>query len=127
MNRLNYMIAALFISNKSSMKYSGNSARLFIAKLTFSLMAWIWVLFVLKVVESKSYLVDYLSSSTYCNWVIYCLIVIITNYYTWNLSTVEQMVDNGQNQTAIAHAKRELLWLFTTGFVLSMSAAVYYG
>jgi hypothetical protein len=126
MNRLNYMIAALFISNKSSMKYSGNSARLFIAKLTFSLMTWLWVFFVVKVFENKSSLIEYISRQTYCSWVIYFILVIITNYCTWNLTIVEQMVDDSQHTTAIANAKRELLWLFITGFVLLMSASVYY-
>jgi hypothetical protein len=126
MNRLNYMIAALFISHKSSMKHAGNRARLFTAKLTFSLMIWIWVFFVLKVLENKSSLIEYLSSQTYCSWVIYFILVITTNYCTWNLAAVEQMVDDSQHTTAIANAKRELLWLFITGFVLLMSASVYY-
>ena len=124
--KVNQMIVALFNSNKLSMKYSENSARLSIAKLTFSLAIWIWLNLLCKILAQYAHAFNQVYSNNFFGWILFFISFVIVNYCTWNLSEVEAFSDDANNIDELAKARWQFLSMLIIGFTALMCISLYY-
>lgn len=120
------MIVALFDSNKLSMKYSGNSARLSIAKLTFSLTVWIWLILICKIIAQYVHVFNQAYGNNFFGWALFIITFIIVNLCTWSLPVIEEFSDDTDNMSELKKARLQFLLILIIGFIALMFLSSYY-
>ncbi len=128
MNEINRMIVAIYQSKQKSMQYSEGRARLFIAKLAFCVLIWIWLLPILGILENNLHWIE-ISFNTTKSRIGYLPILIamyfILHYFTWKLKKVDEYSANEDNEESIKKAKRLFFILLILGFVFLVAVAKY--
>lgn len=109
MNEINKMIVAIYQSKQKSMKYSEGHARLFIAKLAFCVLVWIWLLPILGILENNLHWIEisFNTPKTRIGYLPVLLIMyFIVHYFTWKLKEVDNYSSDEANEQSIKKAKR---------------------
>jgi hypothetical protein len=128
MIEINKMIAFLYSTNKISMKYSSNMIRSFMAKFTFALVIFIWIM-VLNIMLNlfSKFSLNTIAINSYGrigSGIVLLSISLILNLFTWNTSQLEEYVSNEENKEELQLAKKQMIFLFIGGFVLAMVLAI---
>ncbi|MFD2523347.1 hypothetical protein [Emticicia soli] len=128
MNEINKMIVAIYQSRQKSMKYSEGNARLFIAKLAFCVLVWIWLLPILNIFENNLHWIE-ISFNTPKTRIGYLPVLLamyfILHYFTWKLNEVDKYSSDEANEQSIKKAKRLFITLLIIGFIFLVTIAKY--
>ena len=128
MRLVNILIASLYYHSKETMKYSEGRAVLFVAKLTFCLLLWIWFLPItgLIIYSLTQHQTDFGFPNVSLFYVIIlALIYLPVNAVTWKLADVDMFVENEQNQNLIEKGRQIFVAIVVVGFVFLVIAAKY--
>lgn len=128
MNTINKMIVALYQREQRSMQYSGGTARLFIAKLVFCLLIWIWLLPIFGILENNLNIVEISFDKPTTRWgyvPILFLIYLTVHYFTWKVSDVNKFIADDGNTESIKAAKKLFFALLIIGFIFLVAVAKY--
>ncbi|NDK57362.1 hypothetical protein [Pontibacter fetidus] len=128
MNFINKMIVALYQREQINMQYSGGTARLFIAKLVFCLLIWIWLLPILGILENNLNLIEISFEKPSTKWGYVPILIILylaLHYFTWKVKEVDEFIENEENIESIKSAKRLFFILLVIGFVFLIAVAKY--
>jgi len=128
MKEINKVIVAIYESKQKSMQYSEGRARLFIAKLAFCVLIWIWLLPILGILENNLHWIE-ISFNTPELRIGYLPILIVMyfliNHFTWKLKEVDEYLANEENEESIKKAKRLFFILLVLGFIFLIAVAKY--
>lgn len=128
MKIINEMIVALYRREQKSMQYSEGNARLFIAKLVFCLLIWIWILPIIGIVENNLHWIE-ISFNKPKSRIGYLPILMamyfLLNRFTWKLKEVDEYLADEENDESIKKAKRLFFILLVLGFVFLIAVAKY--
>jgi uncharacterized membrane protein len=128
MRIINEMIVALYKREQRSMQYSEGNARLFIAKLVFCLLLWLWLLPTIGLIEHTFRSVDIiytLPRGRLFASVIALILYFLLNHFTWKLKEVDSYLEDEENEESIKKAKRLFFILLVLGFVFLIAVAKY--
>ncbi|GAA3968237.1 hypothetical protein [Hymenobacter antarcticus] len=128
MRQINILIASLYVRSRVTMIYSGNSAVLFIAKATFCVVLWIYLLTVVSVyigISGKYELMVDIPNSRIYYVLVLAIIYLPVNLLTWKIDEVEFFVSDDENQNIIQRGQRTFIILLVIGFILMVIAAKY--
>ncbi len=110
------------------MQYSEGTARLFIAKLLFCLLTWIWLLPILSVLENNLKLFEISFDRPSTRWGFLPILLIMylaVNYFTWKVNEVDEFLADEDNAESIKAAKKSFFFLLIIGFVFLAAIAKY--
>ncbi|RFS13737.1 hypothetical protein [Emticicia sp. C21] len=128
MRKINDMIAAFYLIRKRNRKQYDGKEGLFSIKILFCLLAWIWLLPTIGLLQRAFDTVDIIA------WLpkdklfalIYLLILYpIINHLTWNLHEIEKYIAVNENEESLKSAKRLFFILLISGFVFLVIVALY--
>ncbi len=122
------MIVALYQREQKNMQYSEGTARLFIAKLLFCLLTWIWLLPILSVLENNLKLFEISFDRPSTRWGFLPILLIMylaVNYFTWKVNVVDEFLADEGNAESIIGAKKSFFFLLIIGFVFLVAVAKY--
>ena len=128
MRQVNILIASLYSRAKETMNYSGSSAILFIAKITFCALLWIYLLTVISVfvgITGKNEMMISIPNSIIYYIAILLLIYLPMNLFTWKVAEVKSFVTDEENQILIQQGQRNFIILLVVGFILMVTAAKF--
>jgi uncharacterized membrane protein len=110
------------------MQYTEGRARLFIAKLAFCVLIWIWLLPILGILENNLHWIE-ISFNTPKSRIGYLPILMamyfILHYFTWQLKEVDSYLADVEKEESIKKAKRLFFILLVLGFVFLIAVAKY--
>lgn len=122
------MLVALYKREQVNMQYSEGNGRLFVAKLVFCLLIWIWLLPILGILENNLHWIE-ISFDKPKSRIGYLpvplLIYFILNHFTWKLKDVDEYLAGKDNSENIRRAKRLFFILLVLGFVALVGVAKY--
>lgn len=128
MKIINQMIVALYRREQKSMKYSEGNARLFVAKLVFCLLIWIWLLPIIGILEhiiDRISIISYLPDGRLFAFLIAIILYFILNSFTWKLKEIDEYSSNEDNESSIRKAKSLFFTLLIIGFIFLIAVAKY--
>lgn len=128
MNEINKIIVSIYQSKQKSMQHSEGNARLFIAKLAFCVLLWIWLLPLLGILENNLHWIE-ISFNTPKSRIGYLpilmLMYFLLNHFTWKLKEVDAYSRDIENEESIKKARRLFFILLIFGFVFLIAIAKY--
>ncbi len=128
MKIVNEIIVALYRREQKSMYHSEGNARLFIAKLVFCLLTWIWLLPMIGILENNLHWIEitFDTPKTRIGYLpILLLMYFILNHFTWKLKEVDEYSADEENEESIRKAKRLFFTLIILGFIFLVVVAKY--
>jgi phosphoglycerol transferase MdoB-like AlkP superfamily enzyme len=128
MKLINEMIVALYKREQRSMQNSEGNARLFIAKLVFCLLIWIWFLPIQMLIERNFRNIDVIYNIPRGRGSAFVILLIIyfpLHFFTWKLKEVDSYLADEENEESIKKAKRLFFLLLVLGFVFLIAVAKY--
>jgi len=128
MKIINEMIVALYRREQKSMQYSEGNARLFVAKLVFCLLIWIWFLPLQMLVERNFRTIDIIYNIPRGRFFAFLIVMVIyfpLHYITWKLKEVDEYLAKEENEESIKKAKRLFFILLVVGFIFLIAVAKY--
>lgn len=128
MNFADKLIISIYYNQQKSMLYSDGKAKLFIAKLVFCLLLWIWLLPILGILENNFELIEISFPMTQSRWTYLPLLLtmyIIINFSTIQINQVEEFASREENVGKIKKFRKIFLILIALGFIFLVIVARY--
>jgi hypothetical protein len=122
------IIIALYSAEQKNMQYSGGKARLFIAKLVFCLLLWIWLLPILGILENNLELIEisYLRPNHRIAYIPVLLVMyLILNHFTVKIEDVDTYLEEDENKSEVKGYRVLFLVLIVLGFAFLVVVAKY--
>lgn len=110
------------------MKYSGGKARLFIAKLVFCLLIWIWLLPLLGILEDNLGLIE-ISFDRPSHRIGYLPVLLvmyfILNHFTLGVEDADKYLMESENKAEMKSYRKRFLVLIAIGFIFLIIVAKF--
>jgi len=128
LTKVDKIIIALYIAEQRSMQYSGGKARLFVAKLVFCLLIWIWLLPIMGILENNLLLIE-ISFPQPNHRIAYLPVLLVMylmlNQFTIKLKEVDYFLMEDENRNEIKKYRKLFLTLIVVGFAFLVIVAKY--
>ncbi|MCC9138939.1 hypothetical protein ACFSKU_08825 [Pontibacter silvestris] len=128
MNRVNKLITALYAAEQKNMQYSGGKARLFIAKLVFCLLIWIWLLPLLGILENNLGLIE-ISFHKPRHRIGYLPVLLvlyfILSYFTLRVEDADKYLRESENKAEMKSYRKWFVALIAIGFTFLIVVAKF--
>lgn len=125
---INKIIVALFRRNKKGMRFSNANMILFISKLVFCLLIFIYGITTLHILENNFHFIDISWRKPKNRWgylPVMLVLYFILNHFTWKENEVEAFDNNPENDSEIKSAWILFLFLLVLGFIFMVIVAKY--
>jgi hypothetical protein len=128
MKIINEMIVALYFRNKDTMKFSNETAVLFISKLTFSIPIFVWLSFIVSIVDRYFFgkdLLSFLPKGKYALWPVVIIIYFIFDRITLKKKDILVFISELEEGEYFKERVWQF-WIFTIIGILLTASIGYY-
>ncbi len=128
MKIINEMIVALYFRNKDTMKFSNETAVLFISKLTFSIPIFVWLSFIVSIVDRYFLgkdLLSFLPKGKYALWPVVIIIYFIFDRITLKKKDILVFISELEEGEYFKERVWQF-WIFTIIGILLTASIGYY-